>query len=431
MKLWDKGQEKSTSKIVDAFTVGEDRVLDLQIAGYDLRASEAHARMLNRIGILTDDELDGIVSELGRLLQQVKEGTFTIEGDFEDVHSKIEFELTEKLGETGKKIHAGRSRNDQVLVCLHLYVKEHAEEIKQLIEALFNRLLDLSEQHKKVIIPGYTHMQVAMPSSFGLWFGAYAESLVDDLHMLNATYAIADQNPLGSAAGYGTSLPLDRSLTTELIGFQTLKYNSVAAQMSRGRLEKYTGFALASVAGTLSKMAMDICLYMSSNFGFLTFPDELTTGSSIMPHKKNPDVFELVRAKCNDIQSLPNELTLITGNLPSGYHRDYQLLKEKLFPAFETLKSCLDISRFMLEHVQVNPEVVNDEKYRYLYSVEEVNKKVMEGVPFREAYRQVAGAIEKGEFNPDRKIRHTHEGSIGNLCTKEIRKKFERARKTM
>lgn len=429
MKLWDKGQGKSTSEIVDAFTVGEDRVLDLQIAGYDLRASEAHARMLNRIGILTDDELDGIVSELDHLLQQVKEGTFTIEGEFEDVHSKIEFELTEKLGETGKKIHAGRSRNDQVLVCLHLYVKEQAEEIKQLIEALFNRLLDLSEQHKKVIIPGYTHMQVAMPSSFGLWFGAYAESLVDDLHILNAAYAIADQNPLGSAAGYGTSLPLDRSLTTELIGFQTLKYNSVAAQMSRGRLEKYTGFALASVAGTLSKMAMDICLYMSSNFGFLTFPDELTTGSSIMPHKKNPDVFELVRAKCNDIQSLPNELTLITGNLPSGYHRDFQLLKEKLFPAVETLKSCLDITRFMLEHVQVNPEVVNDEKYRYLYSVEEVNKKVMEGMPFREAYRQVAESIESGEFNPGREIKHTHEGSIGNLCTGEIRKKFERALK--
>ncbi len=423
MKLWDKGQ--TTNDIIDRFTVGNDRVLDLEIAEYDLRASRAHAQMLNSIDILSNGELEKIDNELVRLLQQVEEGSFTIEKDFEDVHSKIEFELTQKLGETGKKIHAGRSRNDQVLVCLHLYVKDQVDEIKKLIEALFEKLIQLSNEHKDVLIPGYTHMQVAMPSSFGLWFGAYAESLIDDIHQLNAAYEVADQNPLGSAAGYGTSLPIDRKMTTDLLGFKTLKYNSVAAQMSRGRLEKMTGFALSAVAGTLSKMAMDVCQYMSSNFGFISFPDELTTGSSIMPHKKNPDVFELVRAKCNDIQSLPNELTLITNNLPSGYHRDYQLLKEKLFPAVERLKSCLEISRFMLERVEVNPDVMDDEKYRFLYSVEAVNKKVMEGVPFREAYRQVGKAIEEGNFDPNYKVDHTHEGSIGNLCNDEIREKFE------
>lgn len=423
MKLWDKGH--STNEIIDQFTVGRDRELDLEIAEYDLRASKAHAKMLNSIGILDDSEYKNISKELDRLLAEAENGSFTIEDDFEDVHSKIEFELTQKLGETGKKIHAGRSRNDQVLVCLHMYVKEQIGEIKELLKALFDRLIDLSDEHSDIIIPGYTHMQVAMPSSFGLWFGAYAESLIDDLHMLNAAYSVADQNPLGSAAGYGTSLPLDRSMTTDLLGFETLKYNSVAAQMSRGRLEKTTSFALSSVAGTLSKMAMDICQYMSSNFNFLSFPDELTTGSSIMPHKKNPDIFELIRAKCNNIQSLPNELTLVTNNLPSGYHRDFQLLKEKLFPAVETLKSCLYMSRFMLEHLQVNPDVIEDKKYQYLYSVEEVNRKVMKGVPFREAYRQVGKTIEEGKFDPDREILHTHEGSIGNLCNEEIRKKFE------
>jgi argininosuccinate lyase len=425
MKLWDK-KGQSTSKIIEQFTVGNDRVLDLEIAGYDLQASKAHAQMLNHVGLLSDDEWAQIKRELNRLAEQVEEGTFTIEEEFEDVHSKIEFELTQKLGKTGKKIHAGRSRNDQVLVCLHLYAKDQIDDIKSLIKALFDQLISLSEQHKNVIIPGYTHMQVAMPSSFGLWFGAWAELFIDDVRMLNAAYKIADQNPLGSAAGYGSSLPLNREMTTQLLGFNTLKYNSVAAQLSRGRLEKAVSFGLAAAAGTLAKMAMDICLYMSQNFGFITFPDELTTGSSIMPHKKNPDVFELVRAKCNDVQNLPNELSLITSNLPSGYHRDYQLLKEKLFPAVNILKSCLGISKFMFEHIQVNENIAEDERYRYMFSVEEVNKKVVKSVPFREAYREIGKAIEEGNFEPDQKINHTHEGSIGNLCSEEIRAKFDR-----
>ncbi len=427
MKLWDKGQ-KSTNEIIEQFTVGNDRMLDLQIAEYDLRASKAHARMLNKVGLLSDNEWQQLSHELDRLMQQVREDEFIIEEDFEDVHSKIEYELTQELRDTGKKIHAGRSRNDQVLVCLHLYVKEQIDEIKELMKALFNQLLDLSEQHKNVLLPGYTHMQVAMPSSFGLWFGAYAESLVDDLHQLNAAYNIADQNPLGSAAGYGSSLPLDRKMTTKLLGFSTLKYNSVSAQMSRGRLEKFTSFGLSAVGATLSKMAMDICLYCNQNYDFISFPDELTTGSSIMPHKKNPDVFELIRAKCNNIQSLPNELAMITSNLPSGYHRDYQLLKEKLFPAVETLKSCLKVSQLMLENIEVNPNAIDDDKYQYLFSVEEVNKQVEKnGIPFREAYQQVGKAIDNGEFDPDRSLDHSHEGSIGNLCTSEIRNKFESA----
>lgn len=425
MKLWDKGQPNS--KIVDRFTVGNDRVLDMQIAEYDLRASKAHATMLQKIGILDEQESNAIISELDRMLQQLEDGNFTIEEDFEDVHSKIEYELTQALGETGKKIHAGRSRNDQVLVCLHLYVKAQIDELKTLTKTLFDQLLKLSEKHKKVLIPGYTHLQVAMPSSFGLWFGSYAESLIDDLYQLNTAYKMADQNPLGSAAGYGTSLPLDRALTTKLMGFSTLKYNAVAAQMSRGRLEKNFSFALSAVSSTLSKMAMDICLYMSNNFGFLSFPDELTTGSSIMPHKKNPDVFELVRAKCNTIQALPNQLTLIINNLPSGYHRDYQLLKENVFPAVETLRSCLEITTYMLNHIEIRTDIVEDKKYKYLFSVEEVNKKVMQDVPFREAYQQVGRSIKSGYFKPNRTISHSHEGSIGNLCTDEIRRKFNEA----
>lgn len=428
MKLWDKGQQ-STNEIIDQFTVGKDRELDLQIAEYDLRASKAHALMLNRTGLLSDEEWMEIEEQLDRLLEEAAEGNFTIEEQFEDVHSKIEHELTKELGETGKKIHAGRSRNDQVLVCMHLYVKERIEEIKRLIKALFDQLLELSEKHKEVLIPGYTHMQVAMPSSFGLWFGAYAESLIDDIHQLNAAYKIADQNPLGSAAGYGSSLPLDRKMTTEQLNFSTLKYNSVSAQMSRGRLEKFTAFGLSAVAGTLSKMAMDICLYCSQNYNFLSFPDELTTGSSIMPHKKNPDVFELIRAKCNNIQSLPNELTMTINNLPSGYHRDYQLLKEKLFPAVETLKSCLNMSRFMFQHIKIHSDIIDDPKYDYIFSVEEVNKKVKKGVPFREAYRQIGKEIEDGNFHPDREVAHTHLGSIGNLATGEIEKKFRNAYK--
>ncbi|HKK45083.1 MAG TPA: argininosuccinate lyase [Balneolaceae bacterium] len=424
MKLWDKGQQ-STNELIEQFTVGNDRELDLQIAEYDLRASKAHAQMLNKVGLLDDEEWKHINSELDRMLRDAEEGNFTIEREFEDVHSKIEYELTQKLGATGKKIHAGRSRNDQVLVCLHMYIKDQIDEIKEGIKALFDQLVELSEQHKEVLIPGYTHMQIAMPSSFGLWFAAYAESLIDDLHQLNAAYRIADQNPLGSAAGYGSSLPLDRRLTTELLEFNTLKFNSVSAQMSRGRLEKFTAFGLSAVAGTLSKMAMDVCLYCNQNYNFISFPDDLTTGSSIMPHKKNPDVFELIRAKCNDIQSLPNELTMITSNLPSGYHRDFQLLKEKLFPAVETLKSCLDISKLMFENIEVNTDIVGDPKYKYLFSVEEVNKKVEEGIPFREAYKQIGLSINEDTFTPDFAIHHTHEGSIGNLCNDEIRKKFE------
>jgi len=424
MKLWDKGQQ-STNELIERFTVGNDRELDLQIAGYDLRASMAHAQMLNKVGLLDDEEWKQISSELDRMLRDAKEENFAIEREFEDVHSKIEYELTQKLGYVGKKIHAGRSRNDQVLVCLHMYVKDQIDEIKEGIKALFDQLIELSEQHKEVLIPGYTHMQIAMPSSFGLWFAAYAESLIDDLHQLNAAYQIADQNPLGSAAGYGNSLPLDREMTTDLLGFDTLKYNSVAAQMSRGRLEKFTSFGLSAVAGTLSKMAMDMCLYCNQNYGFISFPNELTTGSSIMPHKKNPDVFELIRAKCNDIQSLPNELTMITSNLPSGYHRDFQLLKEKLFPAVETLKSCLDISKLMFENIEVNDDIIEDPKYKYLFSVEEVNKKVQEGVPFREAYKQIGQAINGESFEPDFEVDHTHKGSIGNLCNDEIRRKFE------
>src|SRR5699024_6549862 len=426
MKLWDKGNTP-TSDIIDQFTVGDDRVLDQEIAEYDLRASKAHAKMLNSVEILSDQELNKLLRELDNMLGEVKEGTFSIEKDFEDVHSKIEYELTQQLGETGKKIHAGRSRNDQVLVCLHMYVKEQVDSIKELIKNLFEQLINLSGEHKYVLIPGYTHMQVAMPSSFGLWFGAYAETLIDDLYMLNSAYKVADQNPLGSAAGYGTSLPIDRSKTTELLDFTTLKYNSVAAQMSRGRLEKLTSLALSTVAGTLSKMAMDVCLFMSQNFGFMTFPDELTTGSSIMPHKKNPDVFELVRGKCNRIQNLPNQLTFITNNLRIGYPRVFQLLKEALFPAVSTLKSCLNICTFMFEHVEVMQDTIQDKKYDYAFSVEAVNENVMKGVPFREAYQKVGKAIENGSFQPDKDIQHSHEGSIGNLCNEEIQKKFNLA----
>ncbi|MGD8426970.1 MAG: argininosuccinate lyase [Balneolaceae bacterium] len=426
MKIWDKGQ-LSTNEIVEQFTIGNDRVLDLEIAEYDLRASNAHAQMLNAVGLLSDKEWEQIRYELDQLLQDTKEGEFTIEDGFEDVHSKIEYELTQKLGDVGKKIHAGRSRNDQVLVCLHLYIKDQIDEMKKLIKALFDELMSLSEKYRHILIPGYTHMQIAMPSSFGLWFGAFAESLIDDIHLLDAAYKMADQNPLGSAAGYGSSLPLNRKLTTELLGFSTLKYNSVAAQMSRGRIEKFIAFGLSAIAGTLSKMAMDVCLYCNQNYNLVSFPDEFTTGSSIMPHKKNPDVFELVRAKCNDIQSLPNNIAMITNNLPSGYHRDYQLLKEKLFPAVETLKSCLDISRIMLEHIEINEEAINDAKYKYLFSVEEVNKEVQKGIPFREAYEKVGKTISNGEFVPVTEAKHTHEGSIGNLCNNEIKKKLNQA----
>lgn len=428
MKLWEK-EGISINETVEAFTVGKDRELDIVLAEYDLKASAAHAKMLQKVGLLTEKECSALVQELEKLLEQVEQGNFVIEEKFEDIHSKIEYELTQSLGEAGKKIHTGRSRNDQVLVCLHLYVKDQITEIKELVRELFDKLITLSEEHADVIIPGFTHMQAAMPSSFGLWFGAYAESLVDDLHMMNATYRIADQNPLGSAAGYGTSLPLDRTHTTELLDFHTLKYNVVAAQLSRGRLEQRTASALSAVADTLAKLAGDACLYMSTEFGFLSLPDELTTGSSIMPHKKNPDVFELIRARCNAIRAIPNQIAMLNTNLNSGYHRDFQLLKEQLFPAMESLKSCLFMTSFVLDHIQVTKDIAEQKKYKFIYSVEEVNKKVAQGVPFREAYQQVGRAISFGGFDPDTTIEHIHEGSIGNLCNEEIAQKFTEAMK--
>ena len=418
MKLWDKGF--STDKKIDMFTVGNDRELDLVLAKYDVLGNSAQAKMLHKIGLLTEEELKALETELAIILKNIEDGNFTIEDTFEDVHSKVEYLLTEKLGDTGKKIHTARSRNDQVLVDMHLYIKDAIHEINIEIDALFDLLIALAKKYQEVLLPGYTHFQVAMPSSFGMWFSAYAETLIDDIYLLKAAYKIADQNPLGSAAGYGSSFPIDRKYTTEELGFETLKYNSVAAQMGRGKLEKSVAYALSSLAGSLSKMSMDICLYMSQNFNFISFPDELTTGSSIMPHKKNPDVFELIRGKCNKLQALPYELTLITNNLPSGYHRDLQLLKEGIIPAFSTVKSCLEIMTFSLAQIKVNTAILDDEKYVYLFSVEEVNKLVQNGVPFRDAYKIVGKNIAEGKFNPEKKVNHTHLGSIGNLCLDEI-----------
>jgi len=425
MKLWDKGL--STNKKIDMFTVGNDRELDLLLAKYDVIGSIAHAKMLRKIGILSDNEINALEVELNVILQQIEKGEFIIEESFEDVHSKVEFLLTEKLGVTGKKIHTARSRNDQVLVDIHLYLKDEIIEIKDQIKTLFDLLISKAEEHKDVMLPGYTHFQVAMPSSFGLWFSAYAESLIDDVYMLNAVYKIADQNPLGSAAGYGSSFNIDREFTTELLGFETLKYNVVAAQMSRGKTEKAVATGLSAVAGTLAKFAMDICLYMSQNFNFIYFPDEFTTGSSIMPHKKNPDVFELIRGKCNALQALPYEITMITNNLPSGYHRDFQMIKEGLIPGIQTLKSCLEMLTFSMQNVKVNKTILEDKKYDYLFTVEEVNKLVQQGIAFRDAYKIVGAKVEKGEFKPDKKIEHSHIGSIGNLCLDEINNKMNKA----
>ncbi|MDN5213906.1 argininosuccinate lyase [Fulvivirgaceae bacterium BMA12] len=425
MKLWDKGF--STEKLIEQFTVGKDYELDENIAKYDVLASMAHASMLEKINILTKTELDAILEVFKEILQEIEDGKFTIEADFEDVHSKLEYLLTERLGETGKKIHTGRSRNDQVLVAMHLYIKDEIKDIVGQTESLFKVLTKLSEQYKDNIIPGYTHMQIAMPSSFGLWFGAYAESLVDDLYFLQAAYRIADQNPLGSAAGYGSSFPIDRTFTTRQLGFEDLKYNVVAAQMSRGKVEKSMAVGMASIAATVGKLAMDICLYMGQNYGFLSFPDQLTTGSSIMPHKKNPDVFELVRGKCNKIQMLPTELGYITNNLSSGYHRDLQLLKESLIPAIETLKSCLHITTFALDQIIIKEGFINEDRYKYLYSVEAVNEKVVNGLSFRDAYVEVAEEIANDRYQPQKHLNHTHEGSIGNLCTGQIQEKFNKA----
>ena len=423
MKLWDKGF--STDKKIDHFTVGNDRELDLHLAKYDVIASKAHAKMLGKIGLLTEKETNELVSELDTIAAKIENGTFIIEKNFEDMHSKIEFQLTLALGDTGKKIHTARSRNDQVLVAMHLYLKDELAEIKSMTKTLFDLLLNLADKYKRVLLPGYTHLQIAMPSSFGLWFSAYAESLIDDLYFVDAAFKVADQNPLGSAAGYGSSFPIDRSFTTKEMGFETMKYNVVAAQMGRGKIEKATAFAMANIAATLSKMAMDICLYMSQNFDFISFPDELTTGSSIMPHKKNPDVFELVRGKCNKLQSIPNQLTMVINNLPSGYHRDLQLVKEIIVPAIQDMKACLEIMTFSLREIKVNDGILEDPKYDYLFSVDTLNELVQNGMPFRDAYKQMGKEIDAGTFTPKRNIKHTHEGSLGNLCLEEIRKKMQ------
>ncbi|MCB9425723.1 MAG: argininosuccinate lyase [Flavobacteriales bacterium] len=422
MKLWDKGF--STAEKIDHFTVGNDRAWDLVLAKYDVIASQAHAKMLGEVGMLTQAEAKDLIQGLEEIQESITAGKFTIEDDFEDMHSKIEYILIQKLGDTGKKIHMARSRNDQVLVATHLYLRNELEEIKSQSKQLFDLLMNLADKHKDTLLPGYTHLQIAMPSSFGLWFSAYAESLIDDLHFVNAAYKIVNQNPLGSAAGYGSSFPINRTSTTNSLNFESLKYNVVAAQMSRGKAEKSTGFALASIAGTLSRMSMDICLYLSQNFDFISFPDEMTTGSSIMPHKKNPDVFELVRAKCNKIQAVPNQLIMMTTNLPSGYHRDYQLVKEVIVPTIQELKSCLDMMNYTLKDIKVNDNITDDKKYDYLFSVDTLNELVNNGMPFRDAYKKMGMEIQNGTFKPLRDIKHTHEGSIGNLCLDEIKAKM-------
>ncbi|HLP36848.1 argininosuccinate lyase [Lacibacter sp.] len=426
MKLWSK-ENSSTSALVEQFTVGRDKEFDLLLAKYDVQGSIAHATMLGEVGLMSNEEAEMAVNGLKEIAATIELGSFIIEEGIEDVHSQVEYLLTQKIGDVGKKIHSGRSRNDQVAVDIKLYLRAEINHIKDEVKNLFDLLIKTGDQHKNTLLPGYTHLQIAMPSSVGLWLGAYAESLVDDLELLAAAYQVANKNPLGSGAGYGSSFPLNRKRTTELLQFGTLNWNSVYAQMSRGKTEKVTSIGMSSVAATLSKLAMDCCLYMNQNFGFLSFPDELTTGSSIMPHKKNPDVFELIRAKCNRIQSIPNELTLLINNLPSGYHRDMQLTKEILFPAIEELKACLQLMQVMLSNMKVKENILTDEKYKYLFSVEAVNELVNKGVPFREAYQQVGNAINKGEFEYDlQQLHHTHEGSIGNLCNIEIRAEMEK-----
>ncbi len=423
-KLWDKGFD--TNALVEDYTVGNDQELDMHLAKYDVQGSLAHIRMLESIGLLTAEELQVLVRGLEQIASEIEAGDFRIEPESEDIHSQVELLLTRRLGDVGKKIHSGRSRNDQVLVDLKLFLREELKEIATEIRALFDRLQELSEKHKEVLMPGYTHLQIAMPSSFGLWFGAYAETLVDDMRLVAAAYDIANQNPLGSAAGYGSSFPLNRTMTTQLLGFETMHYNVVAAQMSRGKSERAAANAIAAVAATVGRMAMDLCLFMSQNFGFVKLPDSLTTGSSIMPHKKNPDVFEIMRGRCNRLQAVPNEMALMLTNLPVGYHREMQLLKDILFPATEELKRTLRMADFMLSNLAVNEQILEDEKYNYLFTVEDVNRLALEGVPFREAYRTVGMQVQRGEYQPTREVHHTHEGSIGNLCTAEIREKMER-----
>ena len=425
MKIWQKNQ--ALNKKIDHFTVGKDKEYDLYLAAYDCQASVAHAQMLAKTGVMTEDEADQLIGVLNDLKSKAEKGNFVIESEFEDIHSKIEYELIQKLGDLGKKIHTARSRNDQVLVALHLYLKEEIKTIKGLTLNFFNLLMNLADQHKDHFLPGYTHFQVAMPSSFGLWFSAYAESLIDDVTLLNAAHQIVDQNPLGSAAGFGSSFPIDRRATTESLNFSDLKYNVIAAQMSRGKAEKTTATAIAALAATLSKMSMDICLYMGQEHNFISFPEELTTGSSIMPHKKNPDVFELIRGKCNLLQGLPNQLALLMTNLPSGYHREMQLAKGPIIEAINELKSCLDLFVFTLQKISVKENILDDPKYQYVFSVETLNEWVKQGMPFRDAYKKMGDDIAKQRYIPNKTLDHTHLGSLGNLALQEIDLKMKKA----
>jgi argininosuccinate lyase len=417
-KIWQKTTD--VNALVENFTVGRDREFDQQMAAFDVLGSLAHTQMLQSIGLMSANDLQMVQQELKSIYADIQQNGFVIEDGVEDVHSQIELLLTRRIGEAGKKIHSGRSRNDQVLVDLKLFFRNELQQVVQEVKSLFDLLLSLSEKHKAVLLPGYTHLQVAMPSSFGLWFGAYAESLADDLELVLAAYKITNKNPLGSAAGYGSSFPLNRSMTTQLLGFGSLNHNVVYAQMGRGKTERIIAQALSAVAATLAKMAMDQCLYLSQNFAFVSYPENLTTGSSIMPHKKNPDVWEIMRGKCNRLQALPNDVAMMTTNLPSGYHREMQLLKELIFPAFADLKQCLHMANFMLQHITVKTDILTDPKYAYLFSVEVVNQMVLDGTPFRDAYKQVGLDIEHGNFNPSKTVNHTHEGSIGNLHNKHI-----------
>lgn len=417
-KLWEKNVQVDHE--VDIFTVGKDREMDLYLAKYDVLGSMAHITMLESIGLLAKEELNVLLAELRNIYAVADRGEFIIEEGIEDVHSQVELMLTRRLGDMGKKIHSGRSRNDQVLLDLKLFTRSQIQELVDLVSGLFDVLISQSNRYKDVLLPGYTHLQVAMPSSFGLWFGAYAESLVDDLQLMQAAYRICNRNPLGSAAGYGSSFPLNRQMTTDLLGFDSLDYNVVYAQMGRGKMERTVAFAMAGIAATLSKLAFDACMFNSQNFGFIKLPDQFTTGSSIMPHKKNPDVFELTRAKCNKLQGLPQQIILISNNLPSGYFRDLQIIKEVFLPAFDELKDCLRMVTHMMREVKVNEHILDDDKYSLLFSVEEVNRRVLAGMPFRDAYKQVGLDIEAGKFVPSKSVNHTHEGSIGNLCNEPI-----------
>ena len=424
MKLWQKNI--ASLKEVEQFTVGNDREMDMYLAAFDVLGSLAHTQMLESVGLLSKDELNQLQLALKKIYTQIQKGEFKLQDDVEDIHSQVELLLTQQLGDIGKKIHSARSRNDQVLVDVKLFLRNELQELVMVVQPFFELLQQQSEKYTDYLLPGYTHLQLAMPSSFGLWFGAYAESLVDDVTTIKAAYDIANKNPLGSAAGYGSSFPINRKLTTALLGFDDLNYNVVYAQMGRGKAERIVAMAMANIADTLSRLSMDACLFLNQNFGFIGFPAQLTTGSSIMPHKKNPDVFELIRSHCNRIKALPNEIMMMTTNLPSGYHRDLQLLKEHLFPAFATLKNCIEMAGLMLSNIEIKKEIVADEKYKYLFSVEEVNKLVLQGMPFRDAYKKVGLDIEQGNFNYTPTVHHTHEGSMGNLCNPEISRNMQK-----